>query len=115
MGGEGAVREILAEGLEDWVPIDRVVGRAREMADQFRPTAIRLVEYLLRNELVRIGDIGEGGFEEWPGDVEENIERVVRGLEVKDWNAMGELCWLANTARGDDFVRETYADGFRQV
>jgi hypothetical protein len=96
------VAEILKEGIGDWVPIDRVVGQAREEARDFKTRTIQLIEYLLANNLMSVGDLGVDGFESWSGGVNEQIDRVTKGLDDFDWNPMGGFCWLANSAKGDE-------------
>ncbi|MFF0744955.1 hypothetical protein ACFYVL_31590 [Streptomyces sp. NPDC004111] len=103
-------QEILEEGLDDWVPVDRLVGLAKEYSEDhggsYKDLVSRVLSSLLTKELIRVGEIGEDGFEAWPGDQKEVERRVVMALGESGWVPAGDVCWLANTAAGDCAARE---------
>lgn len=105
---EGVIRDILEEGLTDWVPIDRIVGAAREAAptegSDFREIASEVVSRLIKNELMVPGSIGSVGFERWPGPPGALFDRVIAECESFNWQPQGGGCWLANTDKGDGMV-----------
>jgi hypothetical protein len=100
---------VLTEGLTDWVPVDAVIGWAREAAEgsggNFKPTAIAVIEYLILGGLMVAGDIGKAGFESWTDPPLAMARRVIAQCESFDWNPLGAACWLSNTKVGDERVR----------
>ncbi|MCY1141854.1 hypothetical protein OWR29_27985 [Actinoplanes sp. Pm04-4] len=109
MNTDAIVDELVAEGLDDWVPVDTVIGAAREAADaagvDFRGLTVTVLERLIVGGLMVAGDIGEDGFESWPDPAPEMVRKVVAQVESFDWTPLGGACWLANTAAGDERAR----------
>lgn len=107
---ESAIREILAEGVDDWVPVDRIIGLAREIAvaeaGKFQSFAVRMIESLIGQGLMEVGEIGDSGFEQWNGDPGVLVARVIAICESFNWEPFGEACWLANTKKGNAWVQE---------
>lgn len=105
MNSENIVCELLVEGLDDWVPVDRLIGLVRASEDLrdrgLKEATVDILDHLLRQDLMAVGDLGDSGFEAWPGAVEENIAKVVAILDNFNWEPLGGACWLSNTARGD--------------
>ncbi|MFE2867857.1 hypothetical protein [Embleya sp. NPDC059259] len=104
---ERIAREVLLEGLDDWVPIDTVIAGARDAPGAvagFQGTAAMVFEHLLRNAFMRAGDLGENGFEAWPVTGDQAYDRVLRQCERLGWAPLGAGAWLANTPLGDDRV-----------
>lgn len=102
-------RSILEEGLDDWVPIDRIIDYAKEGPEgcdgRFKERSLDVIESLLLRNAVRVGEIGDSGFEAWEGGVVEIINRVVSALNAANWQPYGGVCWLCNTSIGDEEVR----------
>ncbi|MBW4721341.1 hypothetical protein [Saccharothrix obliqua] len=102
---DDAVRELLDEGLTDWVPVDRVIGYARDIAEStpsdYVEVASRLIVRLIRDGLMMPGDIGSGVFEAWGGTGESLIRRVIEDCRAKSWQPQGSGCWFLNTEEGD--------------
>ena len=102
---ESIAVEMLTEGRSDWVPVDTAIGWAREVAAEdggdFRSTAIAVIEYLVLGGLMVAGEIGDDGFEEWPGTPAESVRKVVEKCEELNWEPFGAACWLSNTEAGD--------------
>lgn len=100
---------ILAEGLDDWIAVDTVLGYAREAAARsgtdFEPLATATIDYLIEGGLMVAGDLGAEGFEPWPEPPAAMARRVTDQCESFDWEPLGAACWLANTAAGDDRAR----------
>ncbi|MCO5968918.1 hypothetical protein [Actinoallomurus soli] len=103
--------EVLREGADDWVPLDSLIWYARESASNsgsdFKRLAIEALEFLLSEELVLVGDLGESGFEPWATSTTKTIERIVAACESTDWKPSGGLCWLSTTPKGDQRVQGT--------
>lgn len=102
---ESAIQEILTEGLDDWVPIDRVIGEARDSASDegvtLRDAAVGLVRALVDSGLMIPGNITEDGFEPWKGNCGQLTSQVIRQCDELGWEPLGAGCWLANTPEGD--------------
>ena len=97
--------EILEEGVDDWVPTDRLIGRAKELhpssGEQFKNLFKEVLNLLLTQDLVCVGDIGDEGFTPWDGSTSEIMERVISECESLNWAPFGGGCWLSNTPAGD--------------
>lgn len=105
MNRDVIVCELLVEGLDDWVPVDRLIGLAREAAERsrsdFRAVAIEVLTHLVRDGFMIVGELGGGGFEAWPGSADEVLERAVAALDGVHWAPAGGGFWLMNTPKGD--------------
>ena len=103
---ESMANEILAEGVDDWVPIDAVIGLARKISEgsggDFKSITIELIKYLILGGLMVAGDIGDDGFEGWDEPPSEMVRKVITQCESFDWNPLGAACWLSNTRAGDE-------------
>jgi hypothetical protein len=101
------VDAVCQRGLADWVDevevawVAMYAGGAKE-PDDIKSLAIEVIAALVKDELMRVGDVIENvGFQPWELDHAAAVERVQR-----EWNAldrrpyMGEICWLENTAAG---------------
>jgi hypothetical protein len=102
---EQVVHDLLDEGLTDWVPLDRIIGIAREVAAASNSDPVDvardLIATIIRGDLMMPGDIGSEGFERWGGESEDLIVRVINQCQEMDWLPQGAGCWLANTDLGD--------------
>ncbi|MFD4672879.1 hypothetical protein ACFWNN_24345 [Lentzea sp. NPDC058450] len=105
---ESIAVEMLIEGLTDWVLVDTAIGYAHETVEDsggdFKPVATAVIEHLLLGGLMVPGDLGESGFEAWPGSPPELVDKVIRQCESFDWEPLGAACWLSNTEAGDRVV-----------
>jgi len=99
------IREVLIEGLDDWVPVDRVIGMARESrnceGEDYKSLTLKTIESLLKRGFVLVGEIGATGFEAWPGSVAEIMSKVANLLDSLEWMPQGAACWLVTTPLGD--------------
>jgi len=99
------IRELIVEGRDDWIPIDRVIGSAREVASAskwpFEEVAAELIATLIGGNLMVPGELGEAGFVAWGGSSADLIDRVVQECQLINWAPSGGGCWLANTSEGD--------------
>jgi hypothetical protein len=106
---DSIIHDILDEGLNDWVPVDRIIGGSRALAasegSDFRQIASAVIEKLIRGGLMVPGVIGSSGFEAWAGSTEELVERVMSECEGLSWAPFGAGCWMANTEKGDSAAR----------
>ncbi len=108
-GTEKIARTLLREGEDDWWPIDVLIWHAREVspesADDFKSVAVAVLRFLLFEELATVGDIGESGFESWSTSLDETVEIVVSKCETVNWEPLGGLCWMSNTAKGNRYIQ----------
>ncbi|OLZ47245.1 hypothetical protein [Amycolatopsis keratiniphila] len=106
---ERAVAPTLDDGLDDWVPVDTLIWNAIQVvpkdSDRFAGFFATVLDYLLREGLMIVGDIGDTGFEPWTSSIEDTVERVTRDCQAVDWAPQGSLCWLSNTPKGDQRAR----------
>ncbi|MFJ4910752.1 hypothetical protein ACIQCR_35065 [Streptomyces sp. NPDC093249] len=108
MIGTHVFKDVLIEGLDDWVPIDHLIWAARkEMNDApWQEFFTELLGFLLENGLIQIGELAEEGFSPWKGEVGEIVQLVVDDLEKLSWKPMlGSRAWMADTAAGKDLAR----------
>lgn len=102
---ESIIDDILAEGRDDWVPVDRVISAAREVVEDtgsdFKPVAAAVIERLVLGGLMVAGEIGDSGFEVWPKTPVEMVDQVISKCEALHWEPLGAACWLSNTEAGD--------------
>ncbi|WP_406165127.1 hypothetical protein [Streptomyces sp. NBC_00996] len=105
MNDHAIFRELTEEGLDDWVPVDRLLGLAEDVAQargaDFRDVAAELLRRLLDSGLMAVGDLGDSGFEAWPDSGDELLAKAVRVLDGFDWDPRLGAYWLANTPKGD--------------
>ena len=102
-------REILVEGLEDYVGLWQLPWILRRKKpdstdDEVREQALEIVGSLLREGLVEPGALQEnGGFLAWTCTPRESLARI-----DKEWRELGQdpnigqVCWFSNTASGDE-------------
>lgn len=107
---ERVVAPALDEGLDDWVPVDTLIWNARQVvprdSDRFAGFFASVLDRLLREELMVVGEIGNTGFEPWPAaTVADTVDRVVRDCQAVGWLPQGGLCWLASTPKGKQRAR----------
>jgi hypothetical protein len=97
---------LLVEALDDWLHLADVAWAARQFArsegkQDVVAAATQALAALLHDDLIQIGEVSDGGFFAWDVPPDEAIARVGR-----DWLALnrhpqpGDVCWLANTAKG---------------
>lgn len=105
------IREILDEGLDDWVTIDTVIAEAREFGDVYgedlRTVFLSLLRTLLSEGLMVYGGLGENGFEPSGLGVEGDLSHVLGILDRCHWSPQGAAGWLGLTEKGSQ-VAETY-------
>ncbi len=95
-------REVLLEGLDDWVPFLGVKGAARRLgavsdAEQ-RRRSLATVRELAKEGLVEIGQVTRDGFSRLPESLPELLARLTVDAESGEADF---LYWLSNTTRGD--------------
>ncbi|MER7117000.1 hypothetical protein ACQPZU_16205 [Saccharomonospora azurea] len=111
MNEESVALQVLKEGLDDWVLVDDIIALSREVANQsggsYKEVAMGVIERLLRRNEACLGVIGDSGFEDWEGTVEELCRRALVDLEANDWMPLGGSFWIRNTPEGDRVARQS--------
>ena len=105
-------RDILVEGLEDYVGLWEVARLVREAVrrpgeDAVRQAAIERLRPLLEGGYMEAGDLTpDGGFAAWSSQGKGAVDQI-----DKRWRRLGrdpsisEICWLNNTGRGNALAR----------
>ena len=107
MAAERMIQALLGRGRDDWVMAADVAWIARDIGgadsdDEVRSASLGLIERALRDELMRIGDVTDGGFFPWKASPDQALRRVEASwLELGRSPDLGEVCWLENTEKGD--------------
>lgn len=66
------------------------------------PVGMKAIKELLREELIRVGDIASGKFVAWPGSTQELERRIDVLMETASYPVLpGDLFWIENTSVGD--------------
>jgi hypothetical protein len=97
--------EILDEGLDDWVPLLSVSGRARARLPHRGGDTRRQPggDQGARGRPPRRGWRGiDGGFFEWDEDLDAALARIREVWETTDSNDWGFVAWISNTPAGDE-------------
>jgi len=94
-------------GIDDWVPLAAVDGIAqRAMVDltelNRRRVCLEAIAELVNGDLVKVGDVSDGGFFEWEGSLEENLRRIQTVWEAEDPNVWGFAVWFSNTSSASE-------------
>ncbi|MFP4513022.1 MAG: hypothetical protein ACLFRV_08770 [Acidimicrobiales bacterium] len=101
------IRALLERGQDDWVMAADVAWIARDVGgaesdDEVRDKSVELIDAVLRDEMMRIGDVTDGGFFPWDADTDQALRRVEASWrDLGRFPDLGEVCWLENTAEGD--------------
>jgi hypothetical protein len=95
-GSRSIVDELLSSGADDWVQLHDVVWLSTEgdRSDEAKQRTVGVLRQLFANDLMVPGELGETGFEDWPGSPDDWERRAISDLERLDWNPMGDGPWL---------------------
>jgi hypothetical protein len=108
MASKRMIRELTELGRCDWVTAADVAWLVRRAGDgsgvdEIRLHSLDLIDTVLRSGLMRVGDVTDGGFFPWRATAEQALRRVDESWrELGRLPDLGEVCWLENTAKGDD-------------
>ena len=99
------IRELLIEGVDDWVPVDTLLALVRQAEDpperDVRSLTASILHQLIEQGFIQVGEIGDSGFEAWPEGADDAVVKAVTALDAVDWMPHGGAFWLANTPLGD--------------
>lgn len=101
------LEQLLARGVDDWVSaaelLDVAASAGSAESGDHLTVALGLVTQAILGGFVDPGDVSEAGFDPWPLERAESVERI-----VSEWSrradgaiAPGEIVWLRNTPRGE--------------
>jgi hypothetical protein len=105
------VSAVLAEGTDDFVPLDTLIRHAQAEAEDQHVDCPGLIHEvvlaLLEGGLAKIGDLGDLGDRiiPWPGAPEQVASQLVAQCAEFDWQPKGAGCWIENTPAGDAWVQ----------
>ena len=111
-------REVLVEGLDDYVGIWEFAWLLRSRhpdisVDAVREAALDRISRLVEHGLMVPGRLlDEGGFDPWPSSPADCVERI-----RVEWGALGrdpeigDICWLSSTSQGEIVARQISSDG----
>jgi len=113
------IPEILKLGLDDWFNLTQVVEVLKEfpvaaIEANFMRICLNLLEELLVNRLVKIGDISgeDGSFVSWNLEVDQILFEIERRWIVNsgpfNYEIGEDVCWLANTEKGQDIAARSW-------
>lgn len=98
--------QILARAVHERLDLREVLGIAERSAqgldhDQIMSVALQLLDGLLTEELIRVGDVTEAGFVAWSVSTDAILVRIrtnwlTSGSEIR-W---GDVCWVEATPEG---------------
>lgn len=96
------MHELLQAGKDDWVSLDEAAWIVAEgdLTEGSKGLALRALGEVFQGALLVPGDLGETGFQEWPGSAQEWIARAEDELEHLAWPPMGTGFWLRLTDQG---------------
>lgn len=103
-------QQILERGLDDWVPLVDVANAVRQSVDaddeaRVQAETLALLAALSRSGLVRIGEVSDGGFFEFPDALDEVLDELKRAWGSKQDPEWWFVCWVENTEEGDRRAR----------
>jgi hypothetical protein len=104
------VAAVLGRGLDDWVDGSEVawvvqsVGGATGTA-AIRQLALAVIGRIVKDGLMEPGDVTEDGFRAWSVDADVALARIAEAWTPDMSPRPGDVCWLSNTAAGDERAR----------
>ncbi len=96
------VDELLEDGRHDWVPLHTLVwlSTGGDRSEAAKRRTFDVLRHLFSEGLMTPGDLGETGFEDWPGGTEDFLLRAAQDLERLAWKPMGDGFWLRLSCDG---------------
>ena len=106
-------RQVLAEGLVDWVSLPLLVGMTRDLEptaddERMRHVVLTTIQELLTEGLVVVGTLKTdlSGVAAWATDVSGSIDRLASEWVLLRHSATKVMdAWLENTPAGDEAAR----------
>ena len=98
--------EILARAAHQWLDFRQVLDIVDRSApdrdeDHVMAAALQLLDRLLTDELIRIGDVTDTGFAPWPMSTDSILVRIrATWLALDSRVSPGDVCWIEATSRG---------------
>lgn len=106
MTSKECINELLMRGCNDWIQAAEIASIAIEVGyassiQEIQELSITIIEYVVQNGLMEIGDLKKDGFLKWTCSNDKSIELVKRAWEALNRNPiLGEICWLQITHEG---------------
>lgn len=88
--------------------VSEIVEAGVDAGDENVPeVSFAILEHLLLNGLMEAGDVTDAGFVPWPVDPTEALSIIKAEWRKFDkLPNLGDVCWLSNTALGDELGRK---------
>lgn len=98
---EDVTRQLLIDGLDDWVPVHALLWMVTggERTAEAKAAVRDQLDSLFSRRLMTPGVIGDTGFEPWPPS-QDWLGRALRELDEHGWDPMNEGFWLEITPIG---------------
>lgn len=112
VGDDEAVAELLEDGLDDWVSLHNLVWFTTrgDITEDSKARAIEALNRLYSSGLMVPGRLGDAGFEDWQGTVDEWLTRSRAELDELDWKPMGGGFRLRLTEQGEALATATLGE-----
>lgn len=109
MNDEQIIQELLDEGSDDWVTLNRVVGLTAPgvIDDEGKARVVRVLERLYNEGLMVPGTLELSGFVKWAVPASEYLPRSIAELERLNWVPKNEGFWLDLTDLGEERASTT--------
>jgi hypothetical protein len=73
---------------------------------QVKDATLEIIRQMVEDDLVQVGDLTTGGFVLWNLGHDRTLERIrQRWDDLPGSPGLGDVCWFANTAAGDETAR----------
>jgi hypothetical protein len=123
MNTRRCIDELVMRGADDWVCTGDFVDVAAHIAraetpDEVERVAIELMREVVRQDLMRVGDLPEKDtgerprpLDEWSGGAEDWLGTISLEWPKRRGSAEYDVyCWFQNTERGEARARQVLAD-----
>lgn len=105
-------KSVIIDALRDWFQFFQLMAEVKETTGtqgrKLEEETLDLIESLLLKGLMEVGTVDpERGFVGWalsPGEIRTRIQVALDDLSRPP--SLGDVCWLANTAKGEQLARE---------
>lgn len=110
-------QRILRDGSREWFQFFQLLGEVEDATGLGGTDAevrtLDLVNRLMTKGLVDVGSVIRGtGFVSWNLSPEETIRKIEDKLRaLTEPPSLGDVCWMANTAKGNRLVRDLDPSG----
>ncbi|HLI37208.1 MAG TPA: hypothetical protein VKV80_07680 [Streptosporangiaceae bacterium] len=115
MATDTLIDELLVRGADDWVDAAEVAWLAKSVGkattdEDVKKVSFDLIRAVLLAGLMEAGEVAGGGFFAWNISPTDSVNRIEHAWEILGrLPDIGEVCWLANTAAGNQRAQRSVA------